>query len=156
LELHAGPVLARGLLHHALAYELDLGRVRIEARSVGGLPSRAVHLVGNARVAAALARDAGRDAAGVERAALQPCEVGLERDDMLADLAFLHLHALYPRERLAAALADQLDDGAQRFRVGERRGLLAGSAQARQEFRHHLRRLGLAVELGLPVLQGLD
>jgi hypothetical protein len=109
----AAPVLARRLLHHALPDELDLRSVRVEARAVRRAPPGAVHLVGDARAAAALARDADGDGARVARAASQPREVALERRDLLADLALLYLRALLAGERLAAAPADQLDHRAQ-------------------------------------------
>src|SRR5262249_43259818 len=144
------------LLHHALAHQLDLRGVRVEARAVRQPPAGAVHLVGDARAAAALARNADGDGAGVARAALLPREVALERRDLLADLALLHLRAPCALDRLAAAFLDQLNDRAERPGVRHRRGLLAGSAQARQERGHHLGGLHLAVELGLAVLQRLD
>src|SRR5262249_1848724 len=101
-------------------------------------------------------RDADGDRAGIAGAALEPREVALERRDLPADLALLHLDALHSRERLAAALLDQLDDGAERPGVGHRRGLLAGRAQPREELRDHLRRLGFAIELGLAIAERLD
>ena len=87
----------------------------------------------------------------------QSCEVAFERGDALADLALLDLGALHAGERLAAPLADEIDDrDPATWRPGIGARLLARRAQAREELVHHLRGLRLAVELGLPVLERLD